>query len=120
MSELLSELPLVEEVLPDVDEPAVVEPLVVEPDAVDPDDFEVLVSDVLPSFLEEELDLAFVEDDLEPEAVVLPLLSLDADEVEPVDAVEPVPLVLPVVLPDVDELGVLDVFPDEFDDSVEF
>ncbi|RDV15108.1 hypothetical protein DXT99_10570 [Pontibacter diazotrophicus] len=85
------------------------------PDGVELVDFPLLVSVVLPSFLEDELDFAFVDDDLDPEADVLLLLSLDADEVEPEGEVELESLFAPnplVVLPDDDELGVLDVLPD--------
>lgn len=91
------------------------------PDAVEPD-LPLLVSVDLPSFLDDEPDFAFVEDDLDPEAEVLLLLSLDEDEEEPeVDPeVEPEgELELeslfapnPLVLPDDDELGLLDELPD--------
>lgn len=65
--------------------------LLLEPEALD--DLALLLSVFLPSFLLEELDFALVVEDLLPEAVVFPLLSLlaedDEEPVEPDNAFEP-------------------------------
>ncbi|WP_162051732.1 hypothetical protein [Pontibacter pamirensis] len=84
------------------------------PDGVELVDFPLLVSVVLPSFLDDEPALAFVDDDLDPEADVVLLLFLDVDEVEPEGEFELESLFAPnpLVLPDDDEVGVLDVLPD--------
>ena len=99
-------------------------------------DFALFVSVVLPSFLEEEPDLAFEDDGFEPEALVLLLSPFDkeADIEEP--ELEPMPevfwfapnplepplllLLLLAVLPEEDEPCAPDRFPEEFIASLEF
>jgi hypothetical protein len=94
-------------------------------DEVEPDDFAVLLSEVLPSFLLDELDLAFVELDLEPVAdgvvLLLPIPVFDEDDEELPDFdAEPIPLLLSDVLDE--EVGVFEVLllEDRLDDWLEF
>lgn len=92
-------------------------------DEVEPDDLADFVSEVFPSFLEELLAFAFVLLDLELEAdgvevdvLLLPLFDIDPldDPLELEPDIEPIPLVLSVEL---DDVGVLDVLPEDmFDD----
>ena len=119
---------LLPELLPELEPP--------EEELPEPFDDPLVLSVVLPSFLEDEPDLLFEEDDLDPEALVVLLLSFLAEVDEEVDPdVEPEPpdplvllfelpplllLLLPAVLPDDDALGLLDELFDEFFASFEF